>query len=93
MSVELDRRAFLAGAGSAALTVPAADASAQTTPNDPPNILLIFMDDQTYRSIGTLNNSEVHTTNLDRLVQRGTTFTHAFNQGSWSGAVCIPKAI
>jgi choline-sulfatase len=56
-----------------------------------PNILLIFMDDQSYRSIGALNNPEVQTPNLDRLVRNGTAFTHAFNQGSWTPAVCVPS--
>lgn len=54
-----------------------------------PNILLIVTDDQTFESIGCLNNKEVHTPNLDRLVERGTVFTHAFNQGSWSAAVSV----
>ncbi|MCW3095881.1 MAG: hypothetical protein JWL77_1499 [Chthonomonadaceae bacterium] len=93
MSNELDRRGFLAGVGGAALTFSAAATQAHrgASPDSPPNVLLIFMDDQTYRSLGALNNSEVHTPNLDRLMARGTTFTHAFNQGSWSGAVCIPS--
>jgi arylsulfatase A-like enzyme len=56
-----------------------------------PNIVILFMDDQTYRSIGALNNPEVQTPNLDRLVRDGTTFTHAFNQGSWTPAVCVPS--
>jgi choline-sulfatase len=55
-----------------------------------PNILLLLMDDMTYRAIGSVNNPEVYTPNLDRLARRGTTFTHAFNEGSWSGAVCAP---
>jgi arylsulfatase A-like enzyme len=38
-----------------------------------------------------LGNREVETPNLDRLAQGGTTFTHAYNMGSWSGAVCIPS--
>ncbi len=54
-----------------------------------PNFLFIFADDQTYESICALGYDEVQTPNLDRLVRRGTTFTHAYNQGSWSGAVCI----
>jgi len=54
-----------------------------------PNILFIFTDDQTFRSIGSLNNPEVATPNIDRLVREGTTFIHAFNEGSFSGAVCI----
>ena len=56
---------------------------------DKPNFLLIITDDQTYESLGCLNNKEIRTPNMDRLVRNGTTFTHAFNQGSWSGAVSV----
>jgi arylsulfatase A-like enzyme len=54
-----------------------------------PNIVFIFADDQTFASIAELGNTDVETPNLDRLARRGTTFTHAFNMGSWSGAVCV----
>lgn len=54
-----------------------------------PNILLIVTDDQTFESIGSLNNPEIHTPNLDRLAKKGTVFTHAYNQGSWSAAVSV----
>ena len=54
-----------------------------------PNFLFLFTDDQTFRSIGALNNPQVMTPNIDKLVQRGLVFTHAFNQGSWTGAVCV----
>jgi choline-sulfatase len=54
-----------------------------------PNFLFIITDDQTYESIHALNNAEVHTPNMDKLLAQGVTFTHAFNQGSWSGAVCV----
>lgn len=53
-----------------------------------PNLCLIFMDDMMHR---LLLDKEVETPNLDKLVRRGTTFTHAHNQGAWSGAVCIPS--
>lgn len=53
-----------------------------------PNIVFIFTDDQTYTSINALGNNEIITPTLDKLVNEGTTFTHAFNMGSWSGAVC-----
>ena len=56
---------------------------------DRPNILFIFADDQSFNTIHALGNSEVQTPNLDRLVKNGTTFTHAYNMGSWSGAVCV----
>lgn len=54
-----------------------------------PNFLILLTDDQTYESIHALNNPDIHTPNMDRLVSMGTTFTHCFNQGSWSGAVCV----
>lgn len=54
-----------------------------------PNILFIFADDQAFDTIHSLGNDEIQTPNLDRLVKRGTTFTRAYNMGSWSGAVCV----
>lgn len=56
---------------------------------DQPNILFLFADDQAFDTIAATGNDEIHTPNLDRLVQRGTTFTHAYNQGGWHGAVCV----
>lgn len=56
------------------------------------NAVLVFMDDQTHWALGIRNApgaSGVRTPNLDRLARRGTTFTHAMNQGSWTGAVCV----
>ena len=54
-----------------------------------PNVLFIFADDQCFQTIHSLNNTEVQTPNLDRLVKRGLSFSHAYNMGSWSGAVCV----
>jgi arylsulfatase A-like enzyme len=56
---------------------------------DKPNILFIFADDQCYKTVHYLNNEEIQTPNLDALAKSGLTFTHAYNQGSWSGAVCV----
>ena len=39
--------------------------------------------------MGALGNREVHTDHIDRLAREGLTFTHAYNPGSWSGAVCV----
>ena len=36
-----------------------------------------------------MGNDEIETPNLDRLVRNGVTFTHAYNQGAWHGAVCV----
>lgn len=54
-----------------------------------PNILFIFADDMCYELIRELGHTDIDTPNLDRLVRQGTTFTHAYNMGSWSGAVCV----
>ena len=61
----------------------------QTTSPARPNVLFIFADDQTYTSIQALGNREIKTPNLDRLVSSGATFTHTYNMGAWSGAVCV----
>ncbi|MBK1853524.1 sulfatase-like hydrolase/transferase [Verrucomicrobiaceae bacterium 5K15] len=54
-----------------------------------PNILFIFADDMAVNTIRSLGNTEVKTPNLDRLVNGGTVFTHAYNSGAWHGAVCV----
>jgi arylsulfatase A-like enzyme len=77
-----------------ALLIIAASCSTQSselasTSEPPPNIVLIFTDDQTYTAVQALGNEEIETPNLDRLVRNGTTFTHAYNMGGWNGAICI----
>ena len=54
-----------------------------------PNILFIFADDQCFETIREFGLTDIDTPNLDKLARRGTTFTHAYNMGSWSGAVCV----
>jgi arylsulfatase A-like enzyme len=56
-----------------------------------PNVLVIYSDDQSYRTIHALNNPEVRTPTLDRLCARGTAFTHAMIMGGLQGAVCVPS--
>ena len=56
-----------------------------------PNIVLFFTDDQRFDTINALGNSQIHTPNLDALVSRGTTFTHAHIPGGTCGAVCMPS--
>lgn len=60
-------------------------------PKGPPNILFLFADDQSFRALHAYGNEEVHTPNLDRLSAQSMRFTHAYNMGSWSGAVCMPS--
>lgn len=61
----------------------------KATNQEKPNVLFIFADDQCFSTIHALGNNEIKTPNLDRLVNKGVTFTHAFNMGGWSGAICI----
>jgi arylsulfatase A-like enzyme len=56
-----------------------------------PNILFLFTDDQRFDAVGALGNPEVITPNMDRLVESGTTFTHATIQGSICPAVSLPS--
>lgn len=56
---------------------------------DQPNILFIFADDFAYDCVAAHGNDQIKTPTLDELAQGGTTFTHAYNMGSYSGAVCI----
>ena len=53
-----------------------------------PNFLFVLTDDQTFKSIAAFNE-EIETPNMDKLSEQGVTFSHCFNQGSWSGAVCV----
>lgn len=54
-----------------------------------PNFLFMIADDLTYRGVRALFDQQVSTPNLDRLVKRGCAFSHCFQQGSWTPAVCI----
>ncbi|MGJ8634857.1 MAG: sulfatase-like hydrolase/transferase [Luteolibacter sp.] len=54
-----------------------------------PNILFIFADDQMWNSLGCLDSNQVKTPNLDRLRHQGALFSHAYNMGSFSPAVCV----
>lgn len=54
-----------------------------------PNFLFILADDLSYDAVRYLGNSQVSTPNIDKLAEEGISFSHCFNQGSWSGAVCV----
>lgn len=56
-----------------------------------PNIILILTDDQRFDTINALGNKDIITPSLDGLVERGTTFTHAYIPGGTCAAVCIPS--
>ena len=54
-----------------------------------PNVLFLFADDQCYETIRAFGHTDIETPNLDRLAKRGAVFTHCYNMGSYSGAVCV----
>lgn len=56
-----------------------------------PNVLFILADDHQSNAIGALGHPCLRTPALDSLVDRGTTFTHAYNMGSLIPAVCSPS--
>ncbi len=55
--------------------------------NPRPNILWICTDQQRYDTIGALGNPYVSTPNIDRLVDEGVAFTHAYCQSP----ICTPS--
>ena len=59
---------------------------AATTPQRP-NILWICTDQQRYDTIHALGNAHIRTPNLDRLVEQGVAFTHAYCQSP----ICTPS--
>ncbi len=85
------RRGWLrrvAGLPLLSLAGPGAVASA---PGRRPNILFLFTDDQRFSTLNALNNPEVRTPTMDRLVRNGTAFTRAGIMGGTVGAVCAPS--
>jgi arylsulfatase A-like enzyme len=60
-------------------------------PPHPPNVLILFTDDQRYNTVAALGNDEIHTPNMDRLASMGTAFTRAFVMGGHHGAICAPS--
>lgn len=62
-------------------------AGAQTKPN----ILHIHADDHRADGLSALGHPVLQTPHLDKLVGRGTTFTHCYTMGSMIGAVCLPS--
>lgn len=49
-----------------------------STPNDPPNLILIIADDLAWDDLGCYGHPNIRTPNIDRLAAEGMRFTHAF---------------
>jgi arylsulfatase A-like enzyme len=61
------------------------------TPEKPLNVLFILTDDQAPDTVSAFGNGNISTPSLDSLAKQGMRFSHVFNQGAWSGAVCLPS--
>ena len=59
--------------------------------NKRPNVLILLTDDQRAGTIHALGNEIIKTPNMDRIVERGTSFTRAHIPGGTVGAVCMPS--
>ena len=55
---------------------------------EPPNIVLIFVDDMGYGDLGCYGNKKIKTPNIDRLAAEGQRWTSFYS----SGAVVLPVA-
>ncbi len=64
---------------------------AKITAEKPLNVLFILTDDQAPDTVSAFGNKHINTPNLDSLAKQGMRFSHVFNQGAWSGAVCLPS--
>ncbi|MGL6226010.1 MAG: sulfatase-like hydrolase/transferase [Thermoguttaceae bacterium] len=54
-----------------------------------PNIIFLFADDLSFNAVASAGHPIVQTPHLDRLAAQGVSFTNAYNQGAWHGAVCV----
>ena len=65
--------------------------SAQGVPDNRPNVLFLFADDQRPDTIAAYGNEFIQTPNLDRLASTGFNFRQNYCMGSTHGAVCQPS--
>jgi arylsulfatase A-like enzyme len=82
--------------GSCALAFTAAGCAGSLAKNpsnssDKPNILFLFTDDQNFNTFSALENDEIKTPNMDKIIRMGTSFSRTYIMGSTHGAVCAPS--
>ena len=82
----MERRAFLAGAA-AGVAAGALARAAEKPVTQRPNILWICTDQQRWDTVRALGNPQLRTPNLDKLVETGVAFTHAYCQSP----ICTPS--
>lgn len=69
----------------------AAILSSCTRKSSPPNVVILFTDDQRANTIHAWGNEDIYTPNIDRLAAMGVSFPRAYVMGSHHGAVCAPS--
>ncbi len=80
--------AFIGGCSDASVTT---KIDANSLKEKPLNVLFILTDDQAPDTVSAFGNKDINTPNIDKLAKQGMRFSHVFNQGAWSGAVCLPS--
>ena len=90
MQANLTRRTFLkaVGLGAAAIALPACPKKTHAAAaGRPPNVVIIFTDDQGYQDVGCFGSPLIRTPNLDRMAAEGARFTDFYVAAS----VCSPS--
>lgn len=85
------RRDFLKMLGFGAVAMTRPTTLPYSKQKKPPNVLVLFTDDQRFDTIRALGNQNIHTPHIDNLVNGGTSFSNAYIMGGTSGAVCMPS--
>lgn len=71
------------------LLMPADAAAHGPTASDPPNIIVVFIDDMGYGDLGVTGNRRSETPNIDRLAREGTRFTQFYV----NSPICSPSRV
>lgn len=61
------------------------------TKQSKPNVIILFADDMRSTMVQGMGGDNVKTPNLDRLMNQGLAFSHAYIMGGSVGAVCMPS--
>lgn len=92
-TLNYSRRYFLKSIGLAAASLTmqgcakSYECSGAKAPDDKPNFIIIFTDDQGYQDVGCFGSPNINTPNLDRMASEGMKFTDFYSAAS----ICSPS--